>query len=190
MNPFTRLPAMLTRPAATALEMTTALVALPGRVIGLVIAAEEAMAAVKAAVARTDELIDRVDGVTVRAQGALTAAEGTVAAAAVAIEQAGAITATAAPLMASYSEPLRRLEPAVRKMADTTGGHEVDALVTLLARLPRLADAMDGDVLPLLARLDQIGPDVNQLLDSVSDLNRMAGRLPKVFRRHRDPPSS
>jgi hypothetical protein len=42
---------------------------------------------------------------------------------------------------------------------------------------------MDDDVMPLLDRLDQSGPDLNQLLDRVSDLNRMAGRIPKVFRR-------
>jgi len=42
--------------------------------------------------------------------------------------------------------------------------------------------------MPLLDRLDQTGPDLNQLLDSVSDLNRMAGRLPRVFRRRPDKP--
>lgn len=58
----------------------------------------------------------------------------------------------------------------------------------LIDRLPRLVNAMDVDVMPLLDRLDQSGPDLNQLLDSVSDLNRMAGRLPKVFRRRREGP--
>ncbi|MGH3886740.1 MAG: hypothetical protein ACRDSZ_09255 [Pseudonocardiaceae bacterium] len=50
----------------------------------------------------------------------------------------GTITATAAPLLASYSEPLRRLEPAVRRLAETTDEHEVDALVKLIDRLLRL----------------------------------------------------
>jgi hypothetical protein len=95
-------------------------------------------------------------------------------------------TATAAPLLASYSEPLRRLEPAVRRLAESTDTQEVDALVKLIDRLPRLVNAMDDDVMPLLDRLDQSGPDLNQLLDSVSDLNRMAGRIPKVFRRRRE----
>ena len=113
----------------------------------------------------------------------MQAASETVSAAAAAIEQASSITATAAPLLASYSEPLRRLEPAVRRLAETTDEHEVDALVKLIDCLPRLVNAMDVDVMPLLERLDQSGPDLNQLLDSVSDLNRMAGRLPKVIRR-------
>ncbi|MGH3911716.1 MAG: hypothetical protein ACRDRM_12905, partial [Pseudonocardiaceae bacterium] len=78
-------------------------------------------------------------------------------------------------------------EPAVRRMADTTDPEEIDALVTLIDRLPRLASAMDVDVIPLLGRIEQIGPDLNELLDNVSDLNRMANRMPKVFRRRRDP---
>ena len=57
--------------------------------------------------------------------------------------------------------------------------------MALLDRLPQLADAMDHEVIPLLGHLDQVGPDVNQLLDSVAQLNHLASRLPKVFRHHR-----
>jgi DNA repair ATPase RecN len=131
----------------------------------------------------TEAAFNRINGIASKAEGAVLAAYDTVGAAAAAIEQASTIAATAAPLLASYSEPLRRLEPAVRRLAETTDTHEVDALVTLIDRLPRLVNTMDDDVMPLLDRLDQSGPDLNQLLDSVSDLNRMAGRIPKVFRR-------
>ncbi|MBV8542716.1 MAG: hypothetical protein JO063_06735 [Pseudonocardiales bacterium] len=180
---------LVTRPASTVLEATAALVALPRRVVTMVIEVEQTLAAVNSATTRTDELIDRINGIATKAEGAVLAARETVGAAAVAIEQASTITATAAPLMASYSEPLRRLEPALRRLAETTDTQEVDALVKLIDRLPRLVNAMDDDVMPLLDRLDQTGPDLNQLLDSVSDLNRMAGRLPKVFRRRRDTPA-
>lgn len=189
MSSLIRLSALVTRPASTVLDATAALVALPRRVVTMVTEVEQTLAAVNAATARTDALIDRIDGITTKAESAVRAAYETVGAAAAAIEQASTITATAAPLLASYSEPLRRLEPAVRRLAETTDTHEVDALVKLIDRLPRLANAMDDDVMPLLDRLDQSGPDLNQLLDSVSDLNRMAGRLPRVFRRRRDNPA-
>ncbi len=104
----------------------------------MVIQAEQTLAAVSAATARTDALIDRINGITTKAEGAMLAAHETVGAAAAAIEQANTITATAAPLLASYSEPLRRLEPAVRRLADTTDAHEVDALVKLIDRLSGL----------------------------------------------------
>ncbi len=176
MSSLSRLSALITQPASTVLDATAALIALPRRVIDMVAEVEQTLAAVNAATVRSDELIDRINGIATRAEGAVLAA-------AAAIEQASSITATAAPLLASYSEPLRRLEPAVRRLAETTDSHEVDALVKLIDRLPRLVNAMDDDVMPLLDRLDQSGPDLNQLLDSVSDLNRMAGRIPKVFRR-------
>lgn len=73
----------------------------------------------------------------------------------------------------------------MRRIADTTDPHEIDALVMLIDRLPHLADAMN-DAIPLLGRIDQVGPELNQLLESVSDLNRMVGWLPKAFRRRRD----
>ncbi|MCA1820425.1 MAG: hypothetical protein LC644_01275 [Pseudonocardia sp.] len=186
MSSLSRLSSLLTRPVSTVVDATAALVSLPRRVVAMVIEAEQTLSAVNAATERTDALIDRINGITTKAEGAVRAAYETVGAAAAAIEQASNITATAAPLLASYSEPLRRLEPAVRRLAESTDTHEVDALVKLIDRLPRLVNAMDDDVMPLLDRLDQSGPDLNQLLDSVSDLNRMAGRIPKVFRRRRE----
>jgi DNA repair ATPase RecN len=186
MSSLSRLSSLLTRPVSTVVDATAALVSLPRRVVAMVIEAEQTLSAVNAATERTDALIDRINGITTKAEGAVRAAYETVGAAAAAIDQASNITATAAPLLASYSEPLRRLEPAVRRLAESTDTHEVDALVKLIDRLPRLVNAMDDDVMPLLDRLDQSGPDLNQLLDSVSDLNRMAGRIPKVFRRRRE----
>lgn len=178
------LPAVLGRQIAAVVHTTTALVALPGRVAGLMTSAEQTLARIQAAVTRTDALLDRVEGVTGKADGVVDTASQAVTAAAVPVEQASTLTAGAAPLLERYSQLLRRLEPMARRLAETTESHEVDALVTLMERLPHLTDAMENNVIPLLSRLDQRGPDLNQLLDSVSDLNRMVNRLPKVFRRH------
>ncbi|MGH3907322.1 MAG: hypothetical protein ACRDTE_24570 [Pseudonocardiaceae bacterium] len=188
MSPLFRLPAVLTRPVTVALDTTMSLLALPGRVVGLVTAAEQTLAAVNEAVARTEAHIAATDRILVKVDGIVQAANQAVTTATGTIEQVDNLTASAAPLLASYAEPLQRLEPAVRRMADTTDPQEVDALVTLIDRLPRLASAMDVDVIPLLGRIEQIGPDLNELLDNVSDLNRMANRMPKVFRRRRDTP--
>ncbi|HEY2766052.1 MAG TPA: hypothetical protein VGJ13_18885 [Pseudonocardiaceae bacterium] len=186
MSSLFRLPAVLTRPVAVALDSTVALLALPGRVLGLVATAERTLAAVSDVVARTDGHLERVGHIIAEVDGVVRAANEAVKAAAVTVEQVDSLTASAAPLLASYTEPLQRLEPTVRRMADTTDSQEIDALVTLIDRLPRLATAMDGDVIPLLGRIEQIGPDLNQLLDNVSDLNRMVNRVPKVFRRRRE----
>jgi ABC-type transporter Mla subunit MlaD len=186
MSSLSWLSTLINRPVSTILDAAGTLVDLPRRVMTMVIEVEQTLAAVNAATQRADALIERIDGITTKAEDAVRAASDTVGAAAAAIEQARTIAAIAAPLLDSYSEPLRRLEPAVRRLAETTDSHEVDALVKLIDRLPRLVNAMDDDVMPLLDRLDRTGPDLNQLLDNVSDLNRMAGRIPKVFRRRRE----
>lgn len=183
MSSLSQLSGLLSQPVTTVLDATATLVSLPRRVAAMVIEVERTLSAVNAATERTEALIDRLSGITTAAEAAVRAAAETVGAAAAAVEQASRIAAAAAPLLAGYSEPLRRLEPAVRRLAETTDAPEVDALVKLIDRLPRLVDAMDDEVTPLLARLDQSGPDLTQLLDSVSDLNRMANRIPKVFRR-------
>jgi len=179
MRPLFRLPAPLARPVSAVVDTTVALLTLPVRVVGLVVSAERTLAAANEAVARTTALLDRTDGIVAAADQAVRAAAATV-------KQVDALTASAAPLLESYTEPLRRLEPTVRRMADTTNLQEVDALVTLIDRLPRLASAMDGDVIPLLGRIEQVGPDLNRLLDNVSDLSNMMDRMPKMFRRRRD----
>lgn len=186
MSSLFRLSVVLTRPVAVVLDTTVSLLALPGRVIGLVSAAEQTLSAVNDAVARTEAHLEHTEKIIVRVDDIVLAAGHAVKAATATVAQVDNLTASAAPLLESYSEPLRRLEPTVRRMADTTDPQEVDALVTLIDRLPRLASAMDGDVIPLLGRIEQIGPDLNQLLDNVGDLNRMMNRVPRVFRRRRD----
>lgn len=178
--------AVLTRPVAAVFDATVTLLALPGRVIGLVAAAEQTLAAVNEAVARTQAHLERTGHIITRVDGVVETAGHAARAAAATVDKVGALTASAAPLLESYSEPLRRLEPTVRRMADTIDPKEVDALVSLIDRLPRLASAMDGDVLPLLGRIEQVSPDLNQMLDNVSDLNRLVNRMPKVFRRRRE----
>ncbi|MGH3965700.1 MAG: hypothetical protein ACRDRY_21015 [Pseudonocardiaceae bacterium] len=178
-----RLLAGLDRPVAVVVHTAAPLVTLLGRVIGLVTLAEQTLTAMHTAVSRTNELLDRVEAVTRTAEGVVQAASREVTAAAGAVEQARDLTARAAPLLDGQSEPLRRLEPMMRRLAETTQPHEVDALVTLLDQLPQLADAIDQDVIPLLGHLDQVGSGINQLLDRASQLSHMASRLPKVFRR-------
>ncbi len=67
-------------------------------------------------------------------------------------------------------------------MADTVEPHEVDALVALVDRLPGLAEAVDEDIVPLLHRLDQIGPDLHHLLEVVADLRKLVARMPGMGR--------
>jgi uncharacterized protein (UPF0335 family) len=87
--------------------------------------------------------------------------------------------------MGDYEEPLRQLAPSVRRLAETMDPHEIEAMVTLVDRLPRLVTHLDEDILPVLQGLNGVGTDVHDLLDTVQDLRQVVKGFPgsKLFRR-------
>jgi hypothetical protein len=73
----------------------------------------------------------------------------------------------------------------VRRLADTLDPREVEALVTLIDRLPRLVAHLDEDILPVLESLGSVGTDVHDLVDTVQDLRQVVKGFPgsRLFRR-------
>lgn len=157
------------------------------RVDGVVAAIEETVVGAQAAVAAT--------------QATVLAAERTVQASARAAEEVSAVVGKSAatqrraddavagaqglvnrvdPLLTSYEGSLRSLAPVLATFAGSTSEEEVSAAVSLVDRLPRLIAHVDDDVLPLLTRLDQVGPDLHELLEVTQDLRRVITGLPGV----------
>ena len=65
----------------------------------------------------------------------------------------------------------------------------VDAVVLLLHRLPALLQGVDEDVLPLVHQLEQVAPDVHDLLDIVGQLHSVVTAVPgakRLLRRAED----
>src|SRR4029453_15984519 len=91
----------------------------------------------------------------------------------------------AEPLVDAYAQPLTDLAPSVRRLAETLEPHEVEALVTLIDRLPRLVQHLDQDILPVLESLGNVGTDVHDLVDTVQDLRQIVKGFPgsRLFRR-------
>jgi hypothetical protein len=87
--------------------------------------------------------------------------------------------------MDDYEQPLRHLAPTVRRLAETMDAHEIEAMVTLVDRLPQLVTHLDEDVLPVLQSMGDVGTDVHDLLDTVQDLRQVVKGFPgsKLFRR-------
>ena len=77
------------------------------------------------------------------------------------------------------------LAPTVRRLAETMDAHEIEAMVTLVDRLPQLVTHLDEDVLPVLQTMGDVGTDVHDLLDTVQDLRQVVKGFPgsKLFRR-------
>jgi uncharacterized protein YoxC len=169
------------------------------RVEGIVDRADEAIAAVAetratadaaiAGVAETraqaDEAIAGVAATRAKADLAIVAVGRTTSGADELLRRTDALIARGEPLIDAYAGPLADLAPSVRRLAETLEPHEVEALVTLIDRLPRLVTHLDEDVLPVLESLGNVGTDVHDLVDTVQDLRQVVKGFPgsRLFRR-------
>jgi len=179
--------------------VSSALDLLP-RVTALVEQAEVVLARVEAVVESAERTVEAAQLTISSAQATTAAAAQIVEATAQTTQAAGETVAGAQslvnrvdPLLSSYEAPLRTLAPVVATLANTTSEREVTAGVSLVDRLPTLIAHVDEDLLPLLARLDQVGPDLHELLEVTQDLHRVVTGLPGVgFLRRRgddEPPA-
>ena len=77
------------------------------------------------------------------------------------------------------------LAPALNRFAAHLDPDEVQALITLVDRLPTLVRHLDEDVLPVLVTLGDVVPDVHALLDTVQDMRQVVKGFPgsRLFRR-------
>jgi hypothetical protein len=102
-----------------------------------------------------------------------------------ALGRAGDLIERAEPLLGAYQQPLTELAPSIQRLASTLDPAEVEALVTLIDRLPRVVTHLDEDILPVLESLGDVGTDVHDLLDTVQDLRQIVKGFPgsRLFRR-------
>jgi hypothetical protein len=147
--------------------------------------ADGAIDAVYSTQAKADEAIEGVARTQARADEAIEAAGRTITGAGGTLDKADALVGRLEPLMATYEEPLTSLAPSVRRLAETLDPSEVEALITLIDRLPRLVTHLDDDILPVLESLGNVGTDVHDLVDTVQDLRQIVKGFPgsRLFRR-------
>ncbi|WP_028926636.1 hypothetical protein [Pseudonocardia acaciae] len=178
---------------------TRLVVELPGRI-------EELLASLEALLRRIDELTDRADALVGRVDGVAVSAEETVrTAGAVAqgaagvidwasqvADGAGAVVAQAeqaskgaSELLATYQPLAERAAPLASAFVNELSTQEVQAAIRLVDQLPGLAEHMETDIMPILATLDRVGPDIHELLAVTKDLRRAINGIPgfAYFRR-------
>ncbi|MBA2417164.1 MAG: hypothetical protein H0V64_15020 [Geodermatophilaceae bacterium] len=148
----------------TALELVPRIATVVEQIEVLVARVERAVTSIEATSTAVNEVVDRVQSTQRRADDAVAGAQG--------------IVNRVDPLLDSYEEPLRALSPMLRRLADTTSEADVTAVIGLVDRFPRLVEHVDDDLLPLLATLDRVGPDLHELLDVTQDLRRVITGLP------------
>ncbi|HWM04603.1 MAG TPA: hypothetical protein VNP92_19880 [Actinophytocola sp.] len=128
---------------------TSAMVSVPGRVLDLLGAAESV-------VARANELVRRTDEV---------------------ISDATEAVADARRVTADVEEQVAAARPLMR-FVEEFSAHEVTAAIKLVDELPRLAAHLSDDIMPILATLDRVGPDIHELLDVAKDVRQAILGIP------------
>jgi hypothetical protein len=121
----------------------------PRRVLDLLDAAE-------AVVARAGDLVDRTERVIGDAEDA--------------VADARRVT-TAAEQQVVAAKPLI-------EFLEEFSAHEVQAAISLVDELPRLSRHLNEDVLPILATLQQVGPDLHELLEVANDVRQAILGIP------------
>lgn len=124
-------------------------VAVPGRVLDLLGAAE-------AVVERAEELVRRTDRV---------------------VTEAGRTAAIARRVVADAEERVAALEPLLAFVKEFSE-HEIEAATKLVDELPALARHLSEDIMPILGTLDQVGPDLHELLNVANDVRQAVQGIP------------
>jgi ABC-type transporter Mla subunit MlaD len=147
--------------------------------------ADDAIAGVAETQAKADDAIAGVVRTQAKADEAIVAVGRTTSSADELLRRTDALVGQAEPLVGAYAQPLSDLAPSVRRLAETLEPQEIEALVTLIDRLPRLLTHLDEDVLPVLESLGNVGTDVHDLVDTVQDLRQVVKGFPgsRLFRR-------
>jgi hypothetical protein len=86
--------------------------------------------------------------------------------------------ATAAELLTAYEPALRRAAPMATRFVEQLSHEEVTAAIRLVDELPKLKQHLTADILPILATLDRVGPDLHDLLDVTRDLKLAVAGIP------------
>ncbi|MEH1016564.1 hypothetical protein V6U90_26115 [Micromonospora sp. CPCC 206060] len=197
----------LTRSAVDqALGSATTLAGLPARAFALLDGVEALLIRINQVVDRVEATLDRTDRVVTAAEtlvddaervtgaagtviaGAerVTGAAGTVVAgaetvatrAAATVTRAETVAGTADELLAAYAGTLHRAAPMASRFVEELSHEEVTAAIRLVDELPKLKQHLTSDILPILATLDRVGPDLHDLLDVTRDLKLAVAGIP------------
>jgi len=138
----------------------------------------------RSVVTRADELLDRTDTVVDKGEdmvgrtGAVVGRAGGLMGLAEAVLGSGEETVARGRLVIEAVEAQVRAVAPLLAFVEEFSAHELRAAIALVDELPRLAGHLTDDVLPLLATLDRVGPDLHELLDVVKDLRQAIVGIP------------
>jgi hypothetical protein len=137
----------------------------------LVVQAGEITKGAATVMGRASGITDAADTLVVRATDVSDAASAVV-------EQAATAAGDAAELLEAYAGTLRKGAPLAARFVEELSLEEVTAAIRMIDQLPKLREHLINDVMPLLGKLDQVGPDLHKLLEVTEDLRLAIAGLP------------
>jgi hypothetical protein len=175
--------------AGVAIDEASRVAAAAGRVVQGAAATTDAADALVAEAATITgaaaAVVGQAEVITTAAADVVVKAEQITGVAGGVVGQAGAAAAEAADLLDGYAPTLREAAPLAARFVRELSPEEVTAAIRMVDTLPRLREHLVNDVLPLLGKLDQVGPDLHKLLEVTEDLRLAIAGLPglKMLRR-------
>ncbi|MFT7838873.1 hypothetical protein Q5530_22260 [Saccharothrix sp. BKS2] len=146
-------------------------VAVPGRVLDLLGAAESVVRRADGLVARTERVLAETEALVERAKVVTASADGITA-------DIARTARVSRELMDDYAPLARQAQPLARRFVEELSPHEVDAAIELVDQLPVLTKHIMEDVLPILTTLDKVGPEIHQLLEVTKDMKQAILGIP------------
>lgn len=133
---------------------------------------------------QAEVLIARVDEVTEGAAAVVAKADAVSERAATVVTTATSTSDTAQNLLAVYEPMAMNAAPLAQTFVDDLSREEVHAAVRLVDNLPELTERMTA-LMPILATLDTVSPEIHELLEVVKDVRHAVQGVPgfKFFRR-------
>jgi uncharacterized protein YoxC len=177
---------------SAAIDTTATVAAVPGRVLDLIGEVEQLVRkvngtvdAIDAIVRKADALVDRTGAVVADAEKAVDEVRAITASASDVAERAGLVVTTAGhtahtanELIGIYEPIAKQAQPLAKRFVEELSPHEVEAAIKLVDELPVLTEHLTSDILPILATLDRVGPEVHQLLEVTSDMRQAILGIP------------
>jgi hypothetical protein len=197
---------MTTAAAGKVIETAATAATIPVRAVALIGQTELLINRISLAAGRAEELIERVSTVVTAAEAAVADTRAITTAAAIAVDEAAAIATRAGTavgevatvvtrantvagevevMVGDYAPTLRQAAPLAARFVSELTPAEVTAAIRMIDELPALQRHLVHDVMPLLGKLDQVGPDLHKLLAVTEDLHLAIAGLPglKMLRR-------
>jgi hypothetical protein len=139
----------------------------------------------EATVADARAIVTDAASITGAAGAVVADAAAITGAASAAVGRVEVATAEATELLDGYAPTLRDAAPLAARFVAELSPEEVTAAIRMIDELPKLREHLTDDVMPLLGKLDQVGPDLHKLLEVTEDLRLAIAGLPglKMFRR-------